>query len=234
MLKFFYTFPPFRQANHWLARRVLLCPFPTPTPPITFLMILSLSIILLWVLADVLKLILAISRTDVWSQASFLLSPPGGLIYFKPIWGRGELNRGRELTWFRKGDGSLTTIFIWNYPTLPLKNQKISNNAGKGGTGNLIRLPFCLFPAQTRRPPFFDWTLPEWQPNYKKWGSSRTRRLEVMQPRIRIKSELLECRERLWETKARNDQKSNICQLQIVHCIRMKISDRNHSRWPRF
>ena len=89
MLTFFYTFPPFRQANHWLARRVLLCPPPPlPTPSITFLMILSLPIILLWVLADVLKLILGISRTDVWSQASFLLSPPpppGGLIYFKPI-----------------------------------------------------------------------------------------------------------------------------------------------------
>ena len=94
----------------------------------------------------------------------------------------------------------------WNYPPLPLKNQKISNNAGKGGTGNLIR----------------------GKPNNKKWRSSSTRRLEVMQPRIRIKSELLECRERLWETKARNDQKSNICQLQIVHCIRMKISNRHH------
>ena len=58
--------------------------------------------------------------------------------------------------------------------------------------------------------------------------------LPLMQLRIRIKSELLECREQLWETKARNDQKSNICQLQIVHCIRMKISNRNHSRWPRF
>ena len=49
-----------------------------------------------------------------------------------------------------------------------------------------------------------------------------------MQPRIRIKSELLECRERLSETKARNDQKSNISQFQILHCIRMKISNRHH------
>ena len=31
--------------------------------------------------------------------------------------------------------------------------------------GNLIRPPLCLFPAQTRRPPFFDWALPEGQPN---------------------------------------------------------------------
>ena len=129
MLTCFYTFPPFRQAHHWLARRVLLCPSPPPpTPPITFLMIFSLSIILPWVLADVLKLILGISRTDVWSQASFLLSPPPG-VHLR----EGELNRGRGLTWFRKDDGSLTTIFIWNYPPLPLKNQKISNNAGKGG-----------------------------------------------------------------------------------------------------
>ena len=142
----------------------------------------------------------------------FHLSPPGALFISSPFEGGGELNRGRGLIWFRKDDGSLTTIFIWNYPPLPLKNQKISNNAGKGGTGNLIR----------------------GQPNNKKWRSSRTRRLEVMQPRIRIKSELLECRERLWETKARNDQKSNICQLQIVHCIKMKISNRHHSRWPRF
>ena len=139
-------------------------------------------------------------------------------IISSPFEGGGELNRGQGLIWFRKDDGSLTTIFIWNYPLLPLKNQKISNNAGKGGTGNLIR----------------------GQPNNKKWRSSRTGRLEVMQPRIRIRSELLECREQLWETKARNDQKSNICQhntlyqFQIVHCIRMKISNRHHSRWPRF
>ena len=88
-------------------------------------------------------------------EPGYLLSPPagggGGAIYFKPIWGRGELNSGRGLTWFRKDDGSLTTILIWNYPPLPLKHQKISNNAVKGRTGNLIRLPLCLFPAQTRR-----------------------------------------------------------------------------------
>ena len=33
--------------------------------------------------------------------------------------------------------------------------------------GNLIRPPFCLFPAQTRQPPFFDLALPEGQPNKK-------------------------------------------------------------------
>ena len=154
MLTFFYTFPPFRQADHWLARRVLLCPSPPPpTPPITFLMIFSLSIILPWVLADVFN-----SGYFKYGplEPGYLLSPPagsggGGAIYFKPIWGRGELNSGRGLTWFRKDDGSLTTILIWNYPPLPLKHQKISNNAGKGRTGNLIRLPLCLFPAQTRR-----------------------------------------------------------------------------------
>ena len=33
--------------------------------------------------------------------------------------------------------------------------------------GNLICPPFCLFPAQTRQPPFFDLALPEGQPNKK-------------------------------------------------------------------
>ena len=33
-----------------------------------------------------------------------LLSPPGGLIYFKPIWG-GKLNRGGRLIQFTEGDG---------------------------------------------------------------------------------------------------------------------------------
>ena len=33
--------------------------------------------------------------------------------------------------------------------------------------GNLKRPPFCLFPAQTRQPPFFDLALPEGQPNKK-------------------------------------------------------------------
>ena len=61
--------------------------------------------------------------------------------------------------------------------------------------------------------------------------SSRTRRLEVMQPRIRIKSDLLECRERLWETKARNDQKSN--SMPTSNCSLHKISNRHHSRWLR-
>ena len=212
----FYTFQPFRRADHRLSRR-LFCPSPSPTPPlITFLMVLSLSRIP-WFLADVLKSILGISRTDLWSRASFFIKPHRGegLFISSPFEGGVVINTG--------GDGSLTTIFIWNYPPLPLKNQKISSNEGEGNTGNLICLSFCLFPAQTRRPPFFDWALPEGQPNNKKWRSSRTRRLEVMQPRIRIKSELLECRERLWATKARNDQKSNICQLQILYCRRFPI-----------
>ena len=55
-------------------------------------------------------------------------------------------------------------IFSWKCRQLPLflKNQKFGNNAGKGegGTGNLIRPPFCLFAAQIRWPPVSEWTLP--------------------------------------------------------------------------
>ena len=47
---------------------------------------------------------------------------------------------------------SPSITFIWNDPPLFLKNQKFGNN--------LICPPFCLFAAQTRRPPFFDWALP--------------------------------------------------------------------------
>ena len=98
MLTFFIHFGlSFRQADHWLASR-LFCPSPPPSPPpspstpppITFLMVLSLSTIP-WFLADVLKSILGISRTDLWSQASFFIKPTqgaglgGGLIYFKSI-----------------------------------------------------------------------------------------------------------------------------------------------------
>ena len=36
--------------------------------------------------------------------------------------------------------------------------------------GNLIRPPFCLFPAQTRQPPISDWALPEGQPHKRDWG----------------------------------------------------------------
>ena len=142
---------------------ILPSPPPPTTPPITFLIVLSLSTIP-WFLADVLKSILGISRTDPWRQANFfsLSTPPAGGAYLF----RAHLRRGGGLIKTR-GDGSLTTIFIWNYPTLPLKNEKISSNAGKGGPGNLIRLPFCLFSAQTRRPPFFDWALPEGQPDNK-------------------------------------------------------------------
>ena len=39
---------------------------------------------------------------------------------------------------------SSTIIFIGNDPPLSLKNQKFVNNAGEGGTRNLIRPPFCL------------------------------------------------------------------------------------------
>ena len=49
-------------------------------------------------------------------------------------------------------------------PQLPLffKNQKFGDNAGegRGGAGNLICQPFCLFAAQMRWPPFIDWALP--------------------------------------------------------------------------
>ena len=96
MLTFFIHFGlSFRQADHWLASR-LFCPFTPPPPPSPhhsschffngpFLINNSL------VLADVLKSILGISRTDLWSQASFFIKPTqgagwgGGLIYFKPI-----------------------------------------------------------------------------------------------------------------------------------------------------
>ena len=123
MLTFFHTFPPFRQADYWLARRVLLCPSPPPpTPPITFLMIFSLSIIRPWVLADVLKLILGISRADVWSQASFLLSPPRG-----PIWGRGSLIEAGGLLDLEKTMVPLRRFLSEITHPFP------SNNAGKGG-----------------------------------------------------------------------------------------------------
>ena len=36
-----------------------------------------------------------------------------------------------------------------------------------------MRPPFCLFPARARRPPFFDWALPEGQPNKKGWKKNR-------------------------------------------------------------
>ena len=61
------------------------------------------------VLADVLKSILGISRTDLWSQASFFIKPTRG--------GRGGAHlfqahlRGGGLIKTR-GNGSLTTIFI--------------------------------------------------------------------------------------------------------------------------
>ena len=38
-----------------------------------------------------------------------------------------------------------TTIFIWNYPPFPLKNQKISNNAGEEGLETLSVRHFVFF-----------------------------------------------------------------------------------------
>ena len=38
-----------------------------------------------------------------------------------------------------------TTIFIWNYPPLPIKNQKISNNAGEEGLETLSVRHFVFF-----------------------------------------------------------------------------------------
>ena len=46
----------------------------------------------------------------------------------------------------------------------PSKIRSLSITQGRG-TRNLTRLPFCLFAAQTRRPQYFDWALPEGQPN---------------------------------------------------------------------
>ena len=156
MLTFFYTFPPFRQADHWVARWVILCPSPPP-PDSSYHFFNDLFLINNSSLGSGRRFKINSGYFKYGPlEPGYLLSPPpagggGGAIYFKPIWGRGKLNSGRGLTWFRKDDGSLTTILIWNYPPLPLKHQKISNNAGKGRTGNLIRLPLCLFPAQTRR-----------------------------------------------------------------------------------
>ena len=129
MLTFFYTFPPFRQADHWLARRVLLYPSPPPpTPPITFLMIFYLSIILPWVLADVLKLILGISRTDVWSQASFLLSPPPPR---GPFEGGGSLIEAEGLLDLEKTVVPLRRFLI-THP-FPSKIRRLATTQGKGG-----------------------------------------------------------------------------------------------------
>ena len=64
-------FHPFARPIIGLQGGFYFAPPPPPTPPITFLMIFSLSIILPWVPADVLKLILGISSTDLWSQATY-------------------------------------------------------------------------------------------------------------------------------------------------------------------
>ena len=113
MLTFFIHFGlSFRQADHWLASR-LFCPSPPPPPlpphhppPITFLMVLSLSTIP-WSLADVLKPILGISRTDHWSQASFFIKPTrgGGLFISSPFEG-GGLNKDQG-QWFPYDDFNL-------------------------------------------------------------------------------------------------------------------------------
>ena len=86
---------------------------------------------------------------------------------------------------------------------------------GKGGRIIWSVYHFVFFLHRRGGHPFLIGICPKGSLIIKKWRSSRTRRLEVMQPRIRIKSELLESRERLWETKARNDQKSNICHFKL-------------------
>ena len=83
---------------------------------------------------------------------------------------------------------------------------------GKGGTDNLIRLSFCLFPAQTRRPPFFDWDLPEGQPNNKKMEKLKNKKVRGHaaedQNQIRASRE------------SRTIVRNQYMPLQIVHCIR--------------
>ena len=102
----------FRQADHWLASR-LFCPFPPPPPPPSphhsschffngpFLINNSL------VLADVLKSILGISRTDLWSQASFFIKPTrggrGGAHLFQAHLRGGGLNKDQG-QWFPYDD----------------------------------------------------------------------------------------------------------------------------------
>ena len=54
------------------------------------------------------------------------------------------------------------------YLKLPTPSpQKLEDEQQRrgGGTGNLIRPPFCLFPIKKWRPPHLCWALPEGQPN---------------------------------------------------------------------
>ena len=143
MLKFFLYISTLSPGRSLACKEgsTLPLPPPPPTPPITFLMILSLSIILLWVLADVLKLILGISRTDVWSQASFLLSPPRG-----SIWGRGSLIEAGGLLDLEKTMVPLRRFLSEITQPFPSKIRRLATTQGKGGreTWSLCHFVFFL------------------------------------------------------------------------------------------
>ena len=225
----FYTFRPFRQADHWLSSRVLFCPSLPPTPAfITFLMVLSF----------INNSLVSRSRFKINSGffkngprepgLFFLLTPPppprrGSVFISSPFEGGGSLIKTR-------GYGSLTTIFIWNYPTLPLKTQKISSNGEKGGTGNLIRLPYCLFPAKTRRPPFFDWLCP------KDSLIIKNEKLKNKKVRGHAAEDQNQIRpSRVSRTIVRNQSQKwpEIEHMPTSNCSSDKISNRHHSKWLR-